>query len=84
MPAWLRQQVLNGGRFPPVIAQVTYDGQPAYGTTATDRYDTGDEHSLFSADGTLICRFGGYAGDVSSGNCDLKKIVYVRTLYSPD
>lgn len=84
MPAWLRQQVLNGGRFPPVIEQVTYDGQPAYETTATDRYDTGDEHSLFSADGTLICRFGGHAAEVSSGNCDLHKIVYVRTLYSPD
>ncbi len=84
IPAWLRQQVSDGGRFPPVIEQVTYGGQPAYHTVATNRYDTGDEHSLFSADGKLICRFGGYAGRVTSGSCDLDKIAYVRTLYDPD
>lgn len=73
----------RGGRFPPVIEQVTYGGQTAYHTVATDRYDTGDEHSLFSEDGQLICRFGGYAGQVTSGSCDLEGIVYVRTLYDP-
>lgn len=83
MPGWLRKQVSNGGRFPPVIEQVTYNGQLAYHTVATDRFDTGDEHSLFSADGKRICRFGGYVGRVTSGSCDLDKIEYVRTLYDP-
>lgn len=83
IPAWLRQQVSKGGRFPPVIEQVTYSGQPAYHTIATDRFDTGDEHSLFSSDGKLLCRFGGMAGRVTSGSCDLDKIVYVSTLYRP-
>lgn len=84
LPAWLRQEVSDGGQFPPVIEQVTYDGQLAYHTVATNRFDAGDEHSLFSADGKLICRFGGYAGQVTSGSCELDNIVYVRTLYDPD
>jgi|GEM_PF-6873729 len=84
IPAWLRQQVSEGGRFPPVIEAVSYRGQPAFHTIATDRYDTGDEHSLFSSDGRLICVFGGIAGRVTSGSCELDKIVYLSTLYSPD
>lgn len=84
VPSWLRQQVSDGGRFPPVVEQVTYNGHAAYHTIATDRYDTGDEHSLFSPDGKLICRFGGVAGVVTSGSCELDNIVYVSTLYDPD
>lgn len=84
IPGWLRQQISDGGRFPPVIEQVTYRGQSAYHVIATDRSDTGDEHSLFSPDGRLICVFGGIAGQVTSGSCVLDEIVYVSTLYSPD
>jgi len=84
IPAWLRQQVSEGGRFPPVIEQVTYNGLPAYHTIATDRFDTGDEHGLFTTDGKLICRFGGYAGRVTSGSCDMDKIIYVKTLYDAE
>lgn len=83
LPAWLQQQVSDGGRFPPVIEETTYNGRLAYHILATDRYDTGDEHSLFTADGRLICRFGGVAGVVTSGSCDLDRIVYVRTVYDP-
>jgi hypothetical protein len=84
LPAWLRRQVSEGGRFPPVIEQVTYNGQPAYHTIATDRFDTGDEHGLFTADGRLICRFGGYAGRVTSGSCDMDRIIFVSTLYDAE
>lgn len=81
-PEWLRKEVSRGRRLP-VIEQVNYKEQPAFNTTATDRFDTGDEHSLFSADGRLICRYGGYVGRVASGSCDMDKIVHIRTLYEP-
>ena len=84
IPEWLRKQVSEGGRFPPVIEQVSYNGQPAYHTIATDRFDTGDEHGLFTTDGKLICRFGGYAGRVTSGSCDMDAITYVSTLYDAE
>lgn len=84
LPAWLRRQVSEGGQFPPVIEQVTYNGRPAYHTIATDRFDTGDEHALFTTDGELICRFGGYAGRVTSGSCDMDRIIFVSTLYDAE
>lgn len=83
LPEWLRDQIRAGGQLPPAVERVTYLGQPAYHTIATDRYDTGDEHSLFSSNGTLICRFGGMVGQVTSGSCEIDKIVYVSTLYDP-
>jgi hypothetical protein len=45
-----------------------------------DRFDMGDEHTLFSEDGKEICKFGGYAGHVTSGVCNIERIIYVRTL----
>jgi hypothetical protein len=84
IPQWLRHQVSEDGEPLPVIEQATYKGQPAFTTTATDRDDAGDEHSLFSADGQLLCRFGGIVGRVTSGSCELGEIVYVKTLYDPD
>jgi hypothetical protein len=83
IPGWLRQMVSESGRSPPEIEKVTYNGQPAFELIATDRADTGDEHALYSASGTLICRFGGYVGRVTSGSCNIEKIIYVSTLYSP-
>jgi len=84
MPGWVRQQILDGGDYPPVVVHVSYNGQPAYQTTATDRADTGDEHGLFSPDGKLICRFGGWSPQVTSGTCRVKNIVYVNMLYEPE
>jgi hypothetical protein len=83
IPAWLGKFVSGSGPTPPVIERALYEGQPAFELTATDRADTGDEHSLYSAGGTLICRFGGYTARVTSGSCDLNKIVYVGTVYDP-
>lgn len=83
VPERLRARVDRERSTPPVVERATYKGQPAFTTTATDRYDSGDEHSLFSADGTLICRFGGVAGEVTDGACDLDEIEYVSTLFDP-
>lgn len=84
MPGWVRQQIVQGGEYPPIVLHVSYDGQPAYQTTATDRADSGDEHGLFSADGNLICRFGGWSPEVTSGACRVENIIYVNMLYEPE
>lgn len=84
VPEWARQQILEGGEYPPSVMHVSYNGQPAYQLTATDRADTGDEHGLFSADGKLICRFGGWSPQVSSGRCRVKNILYLGMVYEPD
>lgn len=84
MPEWVRQQILEGGEYPPVVLHVAYDGHPAYQITATDRADTGDEHGLFSTDGELICRFGGWSPEVRLGACKVNKIIYMGTLYEPE
>ncbi len=83
IPEWLRKFVSESGGPPPVIEKATYKGLLAYNLTATDRADTGDKHALFSGEGKLICRYGGFVGQVTSGSCDLDKIVYVSTLYAP-
>jgi len=84
IPERLRQHLAANGQPLPVIEKATYAGRPAFTTTATDRFDTGDEHSLFSEDGKLICRYGGFVGEVTSGSCELDQIEYVSTLYDPD
>lgn len=84
IPEWVRQQILEGGEYPPVVLHVSYRGQSAYQTTATGRADTGDEHGLFSADGRLICRFGGWSPQVTSGTCRVKDIMFVNMLYEPE
>ncbi len=83
IPGWLQKLVLESGRPPAQIEKTRYKGQPAYNIVATDRADTGDEHALYSADGILICRYGGFVGRVTSGSCELDKLVYVSTLYAP-
>ncbi len=83
IPTWLQELVSANGGPPPEIQKVTYDGQPAFNLNATDRFDAGDEHALYTSGGKLICRYGGYGGEVTSGSCDPGKIVYVSTLYTP-
>ncbi len=84
MPEWVSEQIAQGGDYPPVVLHVFYNGEPAYQTTATDRADAGDEHGLFSADGKLICRFGGWSHQVTTGACKVKNIIYVNMLYEPE
>lgn len=84
MPEWVREQIAQGGDYPPVVLHVSYNGEPAYQTTATDRADAGDEHGLFLADGKLICRFGGWSPQVTTGACRVENIIYVNMLYEPE
>ena len=65
-----------------VIEEERYDGGRAFEFISGERFDTGDEHVLRDIRGKVICRFGGFVGHVTSGACDIGKIVYVRTLYS--
>ena len=83
VPVWLGRLVSRAGSYPPVIEEAVYGGKPAFELIATDRADTGDEHALYSEDGRLICRFGGYAPEVTAGSCDIGEITFVRTVYEP-
>jgi hypothetical protein len=65
---------------PGSFEEETYEGTRVFQFTRGDRADTGDEHILFSEEGKEICKFGGFAGHVTSGVCDIHKIVYVRRL----
>ncbi len=84
LPKWLSEAIAerqNSGS-PDPIEQSTYDGRRVFESIRGDRADTGDEHILFENDGRAICQFGGFVGRVTSGSCDIQKIVYARTLYS--
>jgi hypothetical protein len=83
LPAWVSKAILerenSGSR--DVIEEATFNGVRAFLLHRGDRADTGDEHVLFDEDGSEICQFGGFAGRVSAGACNLEQIIYVRTLY---
>lgn len=84
-PAWLAKLVAAQ---PPqsstVIEEATYDGRRVFHILPGDRGpDTGNEHVLRSEDGKVMCEFGGVAGHVTRGSCDIDKIVYLRTIYPP-
>ena len=83
VPVWLGRLVSADGRYPPVIEEARYRGKPVFELIATDRADTGDEHAVYSEDGRMICRFGGYAPEVTAGSCDIGEIKFVRTVYEP-
>ena len=82
LPQWLLQ-VIKGERklhCPGSFEEARYQGKRVFEFTCSDRFDTGDEHTLFSEDGKEMCKFGGYAGLVASGACDIERIVLVRKL----
>jgi hypothetical protein len=64
-----------------VVEEVTYQGDMAFHIIDSSFFDIGDEHALLDEDGQVICRFGGFAGQVASGSCDIAQIIYVRTLW---
>jgi hypothetical protein len=82
LPQWLLRAIEadrksgHSGSF----EEESYEGKRVFQFTRGDRADTGDEHILFSEEGKEICKFGGFVGQVTSGVCDIHKIVYVRTL----
>jgi len=84
MPAWLNKRIADRQKSYDRIEGVeesTYYGKLAFHVFQGPVRDAENEHQLLSADGKLICEFGGIAGHVTSGACEIQKIVYVRTLY---
>jgi hypothetical protein len=84
MPAWLNKRIADRQKSYnriELVEESLYLGKRAFEVFQGDVRDADNEHQLLSDDGKLICEFGGFAGHVVSGSCDLDKIVYVRTLY---
>jgi hypothetical protein len=82
LPEWLLSAI-NAERksaLPGTFVEARYRGKRVFEFNRGDRFDTGDEHVLFSEDGKEICVFGGYAGHVTSGSCVIEMIVFVRKL----
>jgi hypothetical protein len=82
LPQWLLKAIEAERKLPlpGSFEEATYEGKRVFEFIAGDRFDTGDEHTLFSEDGKEICKFGGFAGHVTSGVCNIGNIIYVRTL----
>lgn len=82
LPPWLLKAIAAERKspHPGSFEEATYEGKRVFEFIAGDRFDTGDEHVLFSEDGKEICKFGGLGGHVTSGVCSIDRIVYVRTL----
>jgi hypothetical protein len=82
LPQWLRRAIDAEKKLPlsGKFEEATYEGKRVFEFTRGDRFDTGDEHTLFSDDGKEICKFGGFIPRVTSGVCNFDRITYVRTL----
>jgi hypothetical protein len=83
LPAWVSTLI---GQQPAhsttVVEESVYQGHRAFLVMPSDRApDSGNEHVLHAEDGRIICEFGGFAGHVTVGSCDIDGIKYVRTLY---
>ena len=83
LPTWVKNLIAKQGvRSRTVVEESIYDGVRVFEVLPGDRAaDSGDEHVLYSEDGRVICMFGGYAGHVTAGSCNIGKIIYQRTLY---
>ena len=82
LPPWLENLISDQSRnlYPDEIEESSYGGKRTYLITHADQADTGHEHVLRDDDGKEICEFGGFAGRVTSGSCDIEKIEYERTV----
>jgi hypothetical protein len=83
LPAWLNKSIAErqASRSRDYIEEATYQGKRAFEFISGDRFDAGDEHVLFDDSGKELCKFGGFVGHVTSGSCDIEKIIYVRTIF---
>lgn len=86
LPVWVSKEIarLRETQSRDEIEEATYNGGRVFEFISGERFDTGDEHSLFTEGGKKLCQFGGFVGHVTSGSCDIRKIVFVRTLYPPN
>jgi len=82
LPKWLLSaiEVDRKSAHPGTFEEASYEGKRVFQFIRGDRADTGDEHILFSEDGKEICKFGGFAGHVTSGSCSIGRITFVRAL----
>jgi hypothetical protein len=83
LPVWVttlvKQQPAHSGT---VIEESLYQGHRSFLVMPSDRApDSGNENVLRSEDGRIICEFGGLAGQVAVGSCDMEGINFVQTLY---
>jgi len=83
LPAWVTALIKHqawGSRTE--IEESVYRGDTTFLVMPADRApDSGNEHVLYSEDGQIICEFGGFAGHVTAGRCDIKAIKFVRVLF---
>jgi hypothetical protein len=82
LPAWVISLVSQQPQHSrTVIEESIYRGRRAFLVMPSDRApDSGNEHVLHSEDGKVICEFGGFAGHVTVGSCDIAGIKFVRTV----
>src|SRR5690348_3063022 len=83
LPVWvtalIKQQPAHSTT---VIEESVYQGHRAFLIMPSDRApDSGNEHVLRTEEGRIICEFGGLAGHVTVGSCDMDGIKFVQTLY---
>ncbi|MCA1653943.1 MAG: hypothetical protein ABR588_00570 [Sphingomicrobium sp.] len=83
LPVWVTKLIsTQPARSSTVIEEATYRRHRVFVLMPSDRApDSGNEHVLHSQDGRIICEFGGIAGHVTVGSCDIEQIKFVRTLY---
>ena len=83
LPNWIKQII---AKQPPhshtSVEETRYNGRRAFLIMPEDRApDSGNEHILYADSGHIICEFGGMAGRVSVGSCNIDEIRFVRTLF---
>src|SRR5215472_8507317 len=80
LPQWVDKTIstMRATHSPHEIEEAVYNGNRVFEFISGTRFDTGDEHVLFSDDHKQICVFGGFAGHVTMGSCNINKINYVR------
>jgi hypothetical protein len=85
LPTWVKSLIAEqSAPSHTVVEEAIYDGKRVFEILPGDRAaDSGDEHILYSEDRSMICTFGGYAGHVTAGSCDIGMIFYRRTLFPP-
>jgi len=83
LPAWVVRLIAAQHRqSKTVVEEGTYQGRRVFEVLPSDRApDSGNEHVLHAEDGHVICEFGGIAGQVTRGRCNVGQINFSRTLF---
>ena len=82
-PAWIVKLIAaQRTQSRTLIEEDQYRGRRVFVVMPLDRGpDTGNEHVLHAEDGHVICEFGGIAGRLTRGSCDIGQIRFGRTLF---